>query len=77
MILVTILPSLATISYQGPDSVLKKAIGSDWKGKASPLLYLLAILAAHWVPWAALVIYFGVALMWIVPDPRIGKLYHT
>lgn len=65
------------ISYQGPDSILKKAIGSDWKGKTSPVAYLVAIVAATWVPWLALVIYAGVALMWVVPDTRIAKLYHA
>jgi len=33
------------ITSQGPESILKRAIGSDWKGKLSPLLYALAI------PW--------------------------
>ena len=34
------------IASQGPDSVLRRAVGSDWKGKISPLLYLIAILLA-------------------------------
>ncbi len=36
------------IAAQGSDSLLKRAVGSDWKGKASPILYLLAIVAAFW-----------------------------
>lgn len=67
----------AIISYQGQDSILKTAIGSDWKGKLSPVFYLIAIVASFWAPWIALIIYTGIALMWIVPDPRIGKFYHT
>jgi uncharacterized membrane protein len=65
------------ISFQGPDSVLKDAIGFDWKGKLSPILYLVAIIAAFWLPWLSFAVYSAVALMWIVPDPRIAKLYHT
>jgi hypothetical protein len=52
-------------------------VGSDWKGKVSPALYLVAIVLSHWLPWAALAIYFGVAAIWLVPDPRIGRLYHS
>ncbi len=62
---------------QGPDSILKKALGSDWKGKLSPVLYLVAITLAFWSPWLAFAIFSIVALMWIVPDPRIAKLYHV
>lgn len=65
------------IAYQGPNSILKSAIGSDWKGKLSPVVYLVAIVASVWMPWVAFALYAAVALMWIVPDPRIGKMYHT
>ena len=64
------------IAYQGEDSVLKMAIGSDWKGKSSPVAYLLAIFLAPVSPWLSMGIYTLVALMWIVPDPRIEKMYH-
>jgi uncharacterized membrane protein len=67
----------AIISYQGPDSVLLAAIGTDWKGRLSPASYLIAIALAWWSPWLAVLIYVGIALLWIVPDPRIAKLYHT
>jgi len=65
------------IKFQGENNILQVAIGSDWKGKLSPVLYLIAITIAHWMPWLSLAIYAGVALMWIVPDPRIEKMYHT
>jgi uncharacterized membrane protein len=65
----------AIIWTQGEEGILKGAIGVDWKGKLSPVLYIIAIIVANWVPWLALVIYTGVAMMWIVPDPRIEKLY--
>lgn len=62
------------IASQQPDSLLKKAIGSDWKGKVSPLLYVLAILMAFWWHWFSLGIYTLVALIWLVPDQRIERM---
>ena len=61
------------IASQGHDSILKKAIGNDWKGKISPILYLIAIFLAFPWPWISLTIYIFVALMWIVPDRRIER----
>ena len=61
------------IASQGPESVLRKAVGGDWKGRASPTLYVLAILIAGWSSWLALGIYVFVALMWLVPDRRIER----
>jgi uncharacterized membrane protein len=59
------------IASEGPASVLKSAIGGDWKGKLSPLLYLAAIASAFWVQWLALALYVLAALLWLVPDRRI------
>lgn len=59
------------IAAQGKNSLLQKAIGRDWKGKLSPLLYLVAIPAAFASPWIAQVIYVLVAFIWLVPDRRI------
>ena len=61
------------IASQGPDSILKKAIGGDWKGKLSPLLYVAAILLAFWWGWISLALYVIVALIWLIPDRRIEK----
>jgi uncharacterized membrane protein len=61
------------ISTDGPDSVLKRAIGTDWKGKMSPILYSIAILAAFWLTWVAQVIYVIIAFIWLVPDSRIER----
>jgi uncharacterized membrane protein len=61
------------IAAQGSHSVLKEAIGHDWKGKASPPLYVLAILCALRSPLAAQMIYAFVALMWLIPDRRIER----
>lgn len=62
------------IASQGDRSVLKKAIGSDWKGKISPILYLLGIALAFLSPWLSVAIYVAVALMWVVPDRRIERM---
>jgi uncharacterized membrane protein len=62
---------LTIIASQGRDSVLKTAVGSDWKGKLSPVLYVIAIAAAFWSSWVSAAIYVLVALIWLVPDRRI------
>jgi uncharacterized membrane protein len=61
------------IASQGPESPLKGAIGSDWKGKLSPVLYLLGIGSTFMWTRAAQLLYVLVALMWLVPDRRIEK----
>ena len=59
------------IASQGPASILKKAIGGDWKGKLSPVIYLVAIPTAFWAQWISQGLYVLVALIWLVPDRRI------
>jgi uncharacterized membrane protein len=61
------------IVSQGSQSLLKKAIKSDWKGKMSPLLYFLAIPTAFWSPWISQFLFVLVALIWLVPDRRIER----
>jgi uncharacterized membrane protein len=61
------------IASQGHGSLLKRAIGRDWKGKVSPLLYLIAIPLAFWSPWISQGLYVLVALVWLVPDRRIER----
>lgn len=62
------------IASQGEKSVLKEAIGMDWKGKLSPVLYVIAVLVARSMPQLSLVIYVLVALMWVIPDRRIERV---
>ncbi|HUR15307.1 MAG TPA: TMEM175 family protein [Mycobacteriales bacterium] len=62
------------IRAQGPGSVLSEAIGRDLKGKASPALYATAIGLAYVAPWASVVLYVVVALVWLVPDRRVESL---
>lgn len=62
------------IAAQGRDSILKRAIGGDWKGKLSPLLYVTAVGLAFVWPWLAVSIYVLVALIWVIPDRRIERV---
>lgn len=61
----------AIVGEHGPASRLAKAIGTDVKGKISPVLYLAAIPIAFLNRWVTIGLYVGVALMWLVPDRRI------
>jgi uncharacterized membrane protein len=61
------------INTQGPGSLLKKAVGKDWKGKLSPALYVAGVVASIWSAWVAQALYVVVALMWLVPDRRIEQ----
>lgn len=65
-----ILQQLIIVS-QGPDGLLKRAVGADWKGKISPVLYAIAIPMAFVSRWISLGLYVLVALIWLVPDRRI------
>ncbi|WP_374402221.1 TMEM175 family protein [Niveibacterium sp.] len=65
------------IAEEGPDSLLARAIGKDRKGVLSVLIYALAIPLAFFAEWLAQALYVAVALIWLVPDPRIEKHLHT
>jgi len=67
----------AIIARHGRDSLLGRAIGPDWKGKASPLLYAAAIPLSFLNPWIANLLYVFVALLWLVPDQRIERALET
>ena len=58
---------------QGAESRLRSAVGSDTKGIASLVMYAIAIGFAFVSPWISEAIYIGIALMWLVPDPRIER----
>jgi uncharacterized membrane protein len=59
------------VAAQGPDSQLQAALGSDLKGKISPVVYLVAIPLAFVSQWIALALYVVVSVMWFIPDRRI------
>lgn len=69
--------TFALLSIHSPDSVLAKALGRDFKGKISMVIYLVAIPLAFVKPWLAYAIYMLVAVMWLVPDRRIERKVAT
>jgi uncharacterized membrane protein len=64
---------LTIIADQGPSSVLKSALGRDWKGKLSPAIYLVAIPVSFVNPWISMGLYSLAALIWVIPDRRIER----
>jgi uncharacterized membrane protein len=54
-------------------SGLREALGRDLKGKISPVLYLSGIALAFVNPWLAMLVFTGVAIMWLVPDRRVER----
>ncbi len=61
------------IATDGEESLLARALGGDWKGKLSPLLYPPAILLAPFARWVSLGLYALVAVLWLIPDRRIER----
>jgi uncharacterized membrane protein len=61
----------AIIHQQGAQSVLAEVLGSNIKGKISPILYLAGIGLSFVVPWIAIALYVLVAVLWLIPDRRI------
>jgi hypothetical protein len=58
----------------GQNPALQTVLGRDFKGAVSPPLYLSGIVLSFWAPWAALLCYLVVTLLWLVPDRRIEKM---
>jgi uncharacterized membrane protein len=63
----------AILAHEGKDSILARAVGRELKGRISQAAYALGIGLAFVRPWLSEVIYGCVALMWVVPDPRIER----
>src|SRR5512143_4026164 len=63
----------AIIAAQGEGSTLKAAVGTDWKGKLSPALYLAGIAATLLRPWLGQLLFVAVAALWLVPDRRLER----
>ena len=63
----------AIIRAQGRDSILKKAVGHDWKGKVLAGLYVVAIVVTLRSTWIAQAIYVIAAMIWLIPDRRIER----
>ena len=64
------------IRADGHESKLRQAIGSDLKGRVSPVFYVLGIASAYWNAWISIGLYSVVALFWLIPDRRIETTIH-
>ena len=62
------------VAHHGPESALAAALGSDFKGRISIVIYLVAIAASFVAPWTSYTLYAVVALMWLIPDRRFEKV---
>lgn len=61
------------IAHHGTNSALAASIGTDRKGTVSLVIYAAAIPLSFVQPWIACAGYIIVAIMWLIPDPRIEK----
>jgi hypothetical protein len=61
----------------GPEAMITRSLGADWKGKLSVMGYLVAVPLAFLRPWMAGVLYALVALVWLVPDRRLEHAHTT
>ncbi len=57
--------------HEGKDSLFVKAVGNDWKGKLSTIIYAVGIALAFINPCISFVLYAVVACVWFIPDKRI------
>jgi len=65
----------ALIQHHGKDSTIAVALGNDFKGKISVVIYIIAIGFSFLAPIVSLSLYIAVAIMWFIPDRRIeGKV---
>jgi len=61
-------------AHHGPESALATALGTDFKGRASIVIYMVGIAFALVAPWIAYTLYAAVALMWLIPDRRFERV---
>jgi uncharacterized membrane protein len=69
-----VLAIIITIMSEGRDSVLARAVGTDLKGKLSPLFCLVAIPVAFVYPGISEALFVAAALVWLIPDRRIERV---
>jgi uncharacterized membrane protein len=69
--------TVTLIRSHGPESALHAAVGKDFKGLMSLVMYAIAIASSFANHWVALAIYWVVALMWLIPDRRIERSTHA
>ena len=66
--------TILLVKDHGRDSPLATALGRDWKGKISVVIYAIAIPLAFWSQWLAIALYIVVAVIWFVPDRRMERV---
>ena len=66
--------SRCLIKHEGTGSLLGSAVGKDFKGRISVVIYVVAIVLSFVNRWLALGLYFFIALLWLVPDRRIEHM---
>ena len=64
----------AIIRGEGSHSTLARAVGGDWKGKVSPVIYAAGIAVSFWAAWVSQLLYAVAALLWLIPDRRIERV---
>ena len=69
-----VLQNRIVAEHGGPESHLGQALGRDWKGHVSPVLYIAAILLAFVSTWIAFALYVVVAFIWLIPDRRLERV---
>ena len=62
------------VAHHGPESALAVALGADFKGRISIVIYAVAIAFAFAAPWISCALYVLVALMWLIPDRRFERV---
>jgi uncharacterized membrane protein len=62
------------VRHHGLDSPLARALGSDFKGKISVVIYVVAIAVAFLNRWVSLGLYITVAAIWLIPDRRMERV---
>jgi uncharacterized membrane protein len=62
------------LRYETKNSLLRKALGNDTKGKATVAILLAGIVVAFFIPWLAYLFYVAIVLMWVIPDKRLEEV---
>ncbi len=63
------------LKKHGKNSLLAQALGNNFKGKLSPILYLIAIISTCYSEWISITLYTLVAFIWLIPDKRIEIIF--
>ena len=65
--------SRVLVRHDGGNSKIARALGSDFKGRISVVIYAVAIPLSFFSRWTSVALYVAVAVMWLIPDRRIER----